>query len=248
MWQRNYAVFLILLFCYSLAQAQTIPAVNGTTMTISATGETKRANDQAYLYFSSEEENQSETVAASKVNQKMTEAAALIKRLDPKAILQTSGYYTYPVYPAVELNDTRAKRSQATRPVRWRVSQSLHVTTTSLSTLSKTVAAMQGVVSLTGISFGLSDEANKQLDQEKIAMAYRQLSERIASIAQIIGVDKSRAVIEKIDFATDSESGFMPRMMSAPMLADKPNNVVEPSFEPGEATVKIRIIGTVVFK
>jgi hypothetical protein len=61
-------------------------------------------------------------------------------------------------------------------------------------------------------------------------------------------------VIDKIDFAThDDENGPIPRMMrmSAPIAADmmqKNNAVIEPSFEPGETTVKIRIIATVVFK
>lgn len=251
-YQRHYIFSVLFLLFASLAQAQTIPSAKGTSMTIAAVGEVTQTNDQASLSFLAEEEDQNETVAASKVNQKMKEATALIKKLDPNAKLQTSGYYTYPIYPNIESN-TRTKH-QASRPIRWRISQSLQVTTTSLASLSKTVATVQGIVSFTGINFGLSEHASKQLDQEKLTMAYRHLTQRIAAIAKAINVDKDRATIDNIDFAThDDDNGPMPRIMrmSAPIAADtmqKNNAVTEPSFEPGETTVKIRITATVIFK
>lgn len=251
-YQRHYIFSAWLLLFIPLAQAQTIPSTQGTSMTIAAVGEVTHTNDQASLSFSAEAEDQNETVAASKVNQKMKEATALIKRLDPNAKLETSGYHTYPIYPSIE-SSTRTKQ-QTSRPIRWRISQSLQVTTTSLTSLSKTVATVQGVVSFMGINFGLSERASQQLDQEKLAMAYHHLTQRIAAIAEAINVDKSRATIDKIDFAThDDDNGPIPRIMrmSAPVAADmmqRDNSVIEPSFEPGETTVKIRIIATVVFK
>jgi uncharacterized protein YggE len=250
--QRHYIFSVLFLLLASLAQAQMIPSAKGTSMTIAAVGEVTQTNNQAVMSFLAEVEDQNEAVAASKVNQKMKEATALIKQLDPNAKLETAGYYTYPIYPNLESHPHT--KHQTLRPIRWRITQSLQITTTSLATLSKTVAAAQGIVSLTGIHFGLSEQARKQSDQEKLAMAYRHLTQRIAAIAQAINVDQNRATIDTIDFATnDDDSGHMPRMMrmSAPIAADtmqKNNSVIEPSFEPGETTVKIRIIATVVFK
>lgn len=239
-----YLIFLSILT--SLTAAQTIPAPNGTTIRVAAYGEVKRVNDEAYLFFSTEEEDREETIAASRVNQKMKEAIALIKRLDPDAKLQTSGYHTYPIFPNTE-NNSHGKKTQ---PIRWRVSESLNVTTPHLKKLPKTVAAVQAVVSLNGISFGLSETTSKTIDQEKIAAAYHHLSQRIATIANAIGRNKTDATIQSIEFdVNDHDSHPTYRLMAAPAAGiAREKQAIEPDFEPGETIARMRITSTILFK
>ena len=110
---------------------------SGTLVVVPASGEVRLANDEAVLTLMVEEQDKDKSAAASRVNQKMKQGTEIVRRQDPGAVLQTRGYYTYPVYP-----ENQSLRAPGTRlqPVGWRVGQYLDVTTTSLPTLPATVA------------------------------------------------------------------------------------------------------------
>jgi predicted secreted protein len=229
------------------AQAPQSFQTSGTLVVVPASGEVRLPNDEAVLTLMVEEQDKDKSAAASRVNQKMKQGAEIVRRQDPGAVLQTRGYYTYPVYP--ENQSPRAPGARL-QPVGWRVGQYLDVTTTSLPTLPATVAAAQKVLAVNSLRFGLSSASAKKLDEERIAATYRNLGERIAAISRAMGRNPSDAVLDTLDFEGSGnyvQQEAAPKMMRSAAVQDAPA-VEEPSFEPGETTLQMRAVGKVRFR
>ena len=236
------------------AQAQSLPAsgTGGTLVVVPANGEVVHANDQVTVTLAIEEQDKDKTVAASRVNQKMNQGVAIVKKADPQAVLKTQGYYTFAVYPetAPLPPGSVAKPRVATG---WRVGQYLQVTTTNLAALPKTVSAAQSVLSLNRLNFGLAPATVRKLDDQRIAAAYANLQQRVAAIAGAMGRNVNDAVIDTVDF--EGSGNYAQRVnvtgarnMSADVMAYGGNQVAEPSFEPGETTLNMGLVGKVRFK
>jgi uncharacterized protein YggE len=244
------AAVLVLGAAHAGAQAQA-PAT-GTTVIIPAYGEVKAPNDQATAVLAIEEQDRDKAAAASRVNQKMKQGLEILKREDPQASLKTMNYYTYPVYP----EDRPVQPLAANKPrvpTAWRVGHYVEVKTTNLAGLPKTVAAAQKVLTLNAINFGLTPAATKKLDDQRIAATYRNLNERIASVAGAMGRPVGDAVLDTVDFEgsgnyADREGAPAPVMMMARKSAMDAAEVAEPSFEPGETTLQMRLVGKVRFR
>jgi uncharacterized protein YggE len=234
------------------APADAVPTV-GTLVVVPAFGEVTRANDQASATLAIEEQDKDKAAAASRVNLKMKQGMEIVKKSDPNASLKTQGYYTYPVYP----EDRPLPNGQLPKPrvpTAWRVGQYLEVKTTDLANLSKTVAAAQKVLTLNGLQFGLTPETTRKLDDQRIAATYKNLNERIASIANAMGRKVGDAVLDTVDF--EGSGNYAQRegaAAPAPMMMRMAKNmdsaeVAEPSFEPGETTLQMQVVGKVRFK
>ncbi|WP_313703176.1 SIMPL domain-containing protein [Massilia sp.] len=233
--------------------ATAAPATSGTLVVVPAYGEVKHANDQAVMTFAVEEHDKDKAAAAARVNRKMKEGTEIVRRADPQAELKTMGYYTYPVYPEVPPMPQPASRT-ATKPVpiAWRVGQYLEVKTKNLDALPKTAAAAQKVLQINGVNFGLSPELEKRLDDQRITATYRNLNERIVSIARAMGRQPSDAVIDTVDLEGSGnyaqEQARPAAMMMSRAKQDMADEMPEPSFEPGETTLQMRLVGKVKFK
>lgn len=229
--------------------AEALPTT-GALVVVPAFGEVKHANDQAVATFAIEEQDKDKAAAASRVNQKMKQGVDILKKADPQASLKTQGYYTYPVYP----EDRPLPNGQIAKPrvpTSWRVGQYVEVTTTNLEALPKTAAAAQKVLTLNNLNFGLAPETTKKLDDQRIAATYKNLNERINSIATAMGRKVGDAVLETVDFEGSGnyaqEGARAAPMMMRAKAADS-MEVAEPSFEPGETTLEMRLVGKVRFK
>jgi uncharacterized protein YggE len=231
------------------AQAQTV--TTGTLVVVPAYGEVTRANDEATLMLAVEEQDKDKNAAASRVNAKMKQGTDFVKGADATAKLKTYGYYTYAVYP--EDNPQRPLAANVKRvPTAWRVGQYLEVKTTNLGGLQKTAAAAQKVLQINGVQFGLSPALTKQLDDERIAATYRNLTERVASIARAMGKQPADAIVDTVDFEGSgnyAEGAPAPAAMMKMARSQAPaQDMAEPSFEPGETTLNMRLVGKVKFK
>jgi len=244
-----------LVLAFSAAHAQTAPAPStaGTMVVVPAFGEVKHANDQATVIFAVEEHDKDKNTAADRVNRKMKEGTEIVRRLDPNAQLKTQGYYTYPVYPEVPPMPQPTTRAPVKPvPIAWRVGQYLEVKTTNLAALPKTAAAAQKVLQINNIDFGLTPENEKRLDDQRIAATYKNLNERIVSIARAMGRQPGDAVLDTVDFegsgnyAGDNQAA--PAMMRMSAKRESGDAMSEPSFEPGETTLQMRLVGKVKFK
>lgn len=238
------------------AGAQTLPAPStaGTLVIVPANGEVRHANDQATITFAVEEFDKDKAAAADRVNRKMKEGTAIVRRADPTAELKTQGYYTYPVYPEPPVQPLPASRTPVKPvPTGWRVGQYLEVKTTSLADLPKTAAAAQKVLQINGIDFGLAPATEKLLDERRIAATYRNLNERIVSIARAMGRQPADAVLETVDFEGSGNYVRGNEVAAAPMMMARAKGgadqqMSEPSFEPGETTLQMHLVGKVKFK
>lgn len=233
------------------AHAQAAPT-SGTLVIVPAFGESTQPNDRAQATLAIEEQDRDKAAAASRVNQKMNRGIEIIKQQDPQAVLKTQNYYTYPVYADERPLPNGAAAAKPRVPASWRVGQSLQVTTTRLGTLPKTIAAAQSVLTLNHLHFDLSPQAMKKLDDQRIAATYQNLQERIASIAAAMGRKPSDAVLDTVDF--EASGAYAPQDSAAPMamrgamLKGEAAPVQEPSFEPGETTLQMRLVGKLRFK
>lgn len=254
---------LILLSALGLAlnaHAQTaqapVPQVSltsGTVVVVPAFGEVKHANDEATVVFAVEEQDKDRAAATARVNQKMKQGTEIVRRADPQAELKTAGYYTYPVYPEVPEAPRPLAGQQARRiPIGWRVGQTLEVKTKNLDALPRTAAAAQKVLNLNGIDYHLSPELQRRLDDERIAATYRNLNQRIASIAKAMGRSINDATIDTVDLEGSGnyvgEAAPAPRMQMMSARAADAAAMPEPSFEPGETTLQMRLVGKVKFR
>jgi predicted secreted protein len=237
----------------SAVQAQVPSAsTSGTTVIVPAHGEVIHPNDLATITFSVEEHDKDKAAAAARVNQKMKQGVEIVRRADPSAELKTQGYFTYPVYPEEPprpLTQVPARRV----PVSWRVGQYLEVKTSDLAKLPKTAAAAQKVLAISNLEFGLSPATKKLLDERRIAETYRNLNERIASIARAMGRNPSDAAIDTVDFeGSGNYAGQADQAMAsyqrAPMAKRESGEIPEPSFEPGETTLQMRLVAKVRFR
>ena len=230
--------------CAAIAHAQPVQT-SGATIVVPAYGEVTRPNDEAHAVFAIEEQDKDKAAAASRVNTKMKRGVEILRREDPSAKLQTRGYYTYPVY--AEEPPTRPVQNQKRQVIGWRVGQYVDFTTTNLARLAATVAAAQQVLALNGLQFGLSRAAQRELDRERIEAAWRNLNERVASILHAMGRSPADAAIDTVDF--EGSGNYAPQspapaaMRSLAMKAEP--EVAEPSFEPGETTLTMRVVGRV---
>ncbi len=231
-------------------QAQSLPT-SGTLVVIPAFGEVTHANDEATAHFTIEEQDKDKAAAASRVNLKMKQGMEAIRKEDPQAQLKTVGYYSYPVYPE-ERPLPQGTPAKLRQPSGWRVGQSLQVKTSKIDTLPKTVASAQRVLALSGINFGLARATVRKLDDQRIAAAYKNLNERMASIASAMGRKLSDAVLETVDFEGSGNYAQNDRAAAAPMMMKSMRaeaaQVEEPSFEPGETTLQMNLVGKVKFK
>lgn len=237
------------------SQAQTVQTT-GSMVVVPATGELTVPNDQAHVTLQAEEQDKDKAAAASRVNLKMKQGIEALKRLDPQATLKSYGYYTYAIYAEQPqpLTSQQARVPAKARPiVGWRVGQYLDVTTQNLASLPKTVSSVQTQLNLNGLQFGLSPASTKKLDAALVDVTYKNLEERIGFIANSMRRSPSDAVLETVDFEGSGNYGeaaaARPMAKMAMMRADAQEpTVAEPSFEPGESTVTMRVVGKVRFK
>lgn len=241
---------LLLASCAAFARAQSPAplAAPATLVVMPAFGEVRQANDQAHLTLMIEEQDKDKALAASRVNLKMKQGADIVRREDPQAQLKTRGYYTYPVYA----DEAPPKNPRLRQAIGWRIGQYLDVTTTNLPALPKMVAATQKTLALSGLSFGLSDAASKRLDETRIAATYQNLTERIGAIARAMGRKPEDAIVDTVDFESSGAYAQAPEAAMAKMAMRgamaEPVAVEEPSFEPGDTTLQMRLVAKVRFK
>lgn len=245
-------ITLTTLMLAAQVNAQNLPSA-GTLVIVPATGEVTSVNDEATASFMIEEQDKDKAAAASRVNQKMKQGTEIVRREDPGAKLKTLGYYTYPVYPEDRPLPNGLPSGKARVPTGWRVGQQLEVKTSNIAGLPKMTAAVQQVLGLNSIQFGLSPALLRKLDDQRIAATYRNLNERIGSIAAAMGRKASDATLEVVDLeASGNYGGDGAEHKGAPMMmmraAAQDAQVAEPSFEPGETTLHMRVVGKVRFK
>ena len=216
------------------AAAQTPPIASpntGTLLLITGTAELEVANDEAIANFFYEAQDADLTKAQALVNQRVGDGTAALKRADPSAQVETSGYSSYPVY------SSGAARSI----VGWRVRQGVALRTRNRAALPRTVSSVQSYLALGGIDFRLSTATRDKVDTQLIQLATANLNARLAAAASALGAAPARLRIEEVNFG-GREGGPQPMMMrQAPMMSEA--SPPPPSFESGRSTERLTVSG-----
>jgi len=213
----------------ALAQPIAAPANVGTLLTMSGIAEVELPNDEAVANFYFEAQDADLAKAQALVNQRVGDGTAALKRADPKAQVETSGYGSFPVYGSGNRNI-----------VGWRVRQGVTFRTDNLANLPKTVASAQSLLSLGGIDFRLSRAARDKVEGELIQQAIANFNARVAAAAQTLGVPANRIRVEELNFGS-REGGPIP--MAARMAAMASDAVPAPSFEAGRSSERMTVSG-----
>jgi len=212
------------------AQPVAAPANPGTLVVMTGSAEVELPNDEALASFFFEAQDADLAKAQALVNQRVGDGTTALKRADPKAQVETSGYGSYPVYGSGNRNI-----------VGWRVRQGVTLRTDSLASLPKTVAAAQSLLSLGGIDFRLSRAARERVESQLIQQAIANFNARVAAAAQALGVPSNRVRIEELNFG-GREGGPIP-VAAARMSAMASDAVPVPTLESGRSTERLTVSG-----
>src|SRR5512139_1789320 len=162
----------------AIAQPVAPPPPNvGTLVIMTGSAEVELPNDEAVVNFFYEAQDADLTKAQGLVNQRVGDGTAALKRADPKAQVETSGYSSYPVYAS----------GSARSIVGWRVRQGVMLRTENLAALPRTISSVQSYLALGGIDFRLSRAARDRVDAQLIQMATANLNARFATAADAMG-------------------------------------------------------------
>lgn len=217
------------------ATAQTAPPIAspsaGTLLLMSGTAEIEVPNDEAVANFFYEAQDADLTKAQALVNQRVGDGTAALKRADPKAQVETSGYSSFPVYSG----------GSARSIVGWRVRQGVTLRTESLSALPRTVSSVQSFLALGGIDFRLSKAARDKVDAQLIQLATANLNTRLAAAAAALGGTPARLRIEEVNFGV-RDDGPQPMMMRQAQMASD-GSAPPPAFESGRSTERLTVNG-----
>jgi predicted secreted protein len=228
------ARILAVVLCSFLGFAAAEPAIGrgeGTVLQMTGTAELEVANDEAVAQFYYEVQDADLARAQSQVNQRVAEAVAQLKRADPKALVETAGYSSYPVY------QPGAQR----KLVGWRVRQSVSLRTTELATLPRAVAAAQAQLALGGIDFRLSRAAREKVEAELIERALANLKGKVAVAARALGVPPERTRLEEVNFGFAAPPVPLAPRMRAEMMASAA--VEEPQLDAGRSLQQLTVTG-----
>jgi len=230
----------LVLPAFALAQAPVPPPPaarpEGTLVVIAGSAEMDVANDEAVASLYVELTDADLARAQSLVNQRAAEGVAQLKRGDPKALIETSGYASYPIYA----------RDPAKKVTAWRVRQSITLRTNELSSLGRTLAGAQQQLALAGLDFRLSRAAREKVEADLIQRAIANLNARIAAAAQALDVPKARVRIEELNFGGLGNER-PPIVPMARAMVQSGEGVAEPQFDPGRTTQQLSVTARVRF-
>lgn len=203
----------------------------GTVVVMTGAAELELPNDEALVQFHYETQEADLTKAQAAVNARVADGMAALKRAEPKAEIETSGYGAFPVYSA----------GSGRTLVGWRVRQGVSMRTENLASLPKTVAATQSTLALGSVDFRLSRVARDKAQSQLIQQAIANLNARVAAAAIALGVPANRVRLEEVNFG-GREGGPIP-VGAARMAAMASDAVPAPSFEPGRSIERLTVTG-----
>ncbi|HWL74836.1 MAG TPA: SIMPL domain-containing protein [Burkholderiaceae bacterium] len=234
--KRLLAIVLASITATAAAQQSSLPLQPaGTLILMTGAAEVELTNDEAVANFFYEAQDADLTRAQSSVNQRVADGTAALKRADPKAQIETSGYSSYPVYS-----------SGSNRTITgWRVRQGVTMRTDNLAALAKTVASAQPALALGEIEFRLSKTAREKVEAQLIQLAVANLNARFAAAGQSMGVPATRIRLEEVNFGVREAAPQQPMMMRSAMQSS--DAVVPPTFESGRSIERLTVTGKARF-
>lgn len=133
------------------------------------------ANDEAVILFSAESRRPDAVSASNDAAKRGNAAIEALKRFSDKIDVGTTGLSTNPVY-------TRAKEGEVSEIGAWEARETLRVTVRDVSVVSDVLAAVVGHMNYEGITFRVSDKAERAQRDELLKAAVAMRSGRRESL------------------------------------------------------------------
>lgn len=222
---------VVLVAALAPAQAQPpAPRGDGTLLLMTGSSAVEVDNDEALAQFFFETQEADLPRAQSLVNQRVAEGVAQLRRADPKGLIETAGYTSYPVY----------QPGSQRKLVGWRVRQGVSLRTTDLAALPRAVAAGQQYLALAGVEFRLSRAVRTKVEAELIEQAIVNLNDKLSAAARALKVAPEWVRLEELNFGVSTPP--VPRMR-AEMMASSAPQVDEPQFDAGRSVQQLTVTG-----
>ena len=188
------------------------------------------ANDEAVILFSAESRRPDAVSASNDAAKRGNAAIEALKRFSDKIDVGTTGLSTNPVY-------TRAKEGEVSEIGAWEARETLRVTVRDVSVVSDVLAAVVGHMNYEGITFRVSDKAERdELLKAAVADALRQAG----IVAESIGRKSSDVSVASVRIGSHSAGG--PRYYAAPMMkAERASANVAPAVIAGTTEVSLTV-------
>lgn len=193
---------------------------------LSASAQTRLANDIILATLYAEEEGSQPTQLADIVNRKVQWAVALVKQ-HPQIRLQTSAYTTSPVY--------RSNKITA-----WRVRQTISLESQDMTAVSELLGELQQQLALQGMNFAVSPELRNQTDDALISDALAAFERRAKRVSDQLGRKGYRIV--DLNISTSGNAGMYQRFEVRAMAMD---TIAAPTVEAGEQDVQVTVSGSI---
>lgn len=216
----------------TLVLAQPAPRGEGRVVLMPGEAQLMIPNDEAVIGFFVDVQEADAARAQSLANQRVAEGTAALRRADPKAQLESTGYSAFPVYSQ--------GKDQPPKLVGWRVRQGVNLRTTELDSLARTVQAGQTKMVLGSVVFRLSRAAREKAEAQLIGLAIANVQARIAAAAQALGVAPAGVKIEELSFAARGETAPMP-VFAARAAAPPADAMSAPSLEAGQSSETLSV-------
>lgn len=184
------------------------------------------ANDWAVATIGVTEEDSDSARLAGRVNETMRWALDVAKRAKGVEV-RSGGYQTYPIHDDGKI-------------VRWNASQDLRLESADVEALSELLGELQSRLLLRGVSFEVSPDTRREVEEELISEALAAFRERAKQVQGDLGA-RDHAIVS-IGVDTPRGGGPVPMMMEMRAAA---KGVAPPAFESGESTLGVSVQATI---
>ena len=183
------------------------------------------ANDEAVILFSAESRRPDAVSASNDAAKRGNAAIEALKRFSDKIDVGTTGLSTNPVY-------TRAKEGEVSEIGAWEARETLRVT--------DVLAAVVGHMNYEGITFRVSDKAERAQRDELLKAAVADALRQAGIVAESIGRKSSNVSVASVRIGSHSAGG--PRYYAAPMMkAERASANVAPAVSAGTTEVSLTV-------
>ncbi len=195
---------------------------------LQAESERDVTNNQISSVFAAEAEGPDPATLAASVNRRMNAALALVKGA-PAVAARSGTYQIHPIYGP----DSRLSG--------WRARQDLTLESVDISAAIELLTRLQTVLTIRGLSFGLTATARRTAEDELIAEALAAFQRRSALVSSSLQAKGYR--VRKLDI--EASGGTPPPRPVAFALTQRAATNPGVSAEAGSSRVTVRVIGQI---
>ena len=218
----------VLIFtCFNASAAEAPLTYDRINLSVSA-GEAVENDILKAVLFAQQEGNDTARLARE-VNRNISRAVEQAKGVTGVKV-QTLDYRTTPIYRKQSLTG-------------WRVRQSIRLESQDATILSKLIGNLQENLGISNITYTLSPEGRKAIEDKLIARAISRFKQRAELISSEMGRNGYRLVQMNINGA-----GITPRPVQMRAMTMEMRGAPPPTLEAGSQRVEIHINGTIELK